>query len=234
MNAPLDRFGRQLEAITDALHAAQTETDTDERHRLLAVIDRAFDAARDEYKTTQHPRPKLRLIKGGLAGGALAAIATRARHHTAALTTAGTAIGAAAVGATMLLGNTQMPPATAAPPAIVTVQPSPHGPQPSPTGTPRAIQPAPPAGPAASTPASEQAESAPHPTVTGGASPSPGIIPTLLPIGTQLPSPPGIPSIPPTVPALPPPVVQPTKGPRCLQLDLLPVLDIGACVARHG
>lgn len=231
MGAPvseqLDRLGRQLDAITEALHVAQEEPDDDERRRLLAVVDRAVDAAREEYKTAR--RPRFRLIKGGLGGIAVASIATRTRGHAATLATAGAAVTAAAVGATLLLGGTQTGPATAAPPSIVTVRPSPHGPRPSPAGPPRTVRPAPAHGTLAPPHALEQVASSPHPSATGAASPRTGIIPTLLPIGGQLPSPPGIPSLPPTVPALPPPVVQPTKAP-CLQLDLRPVLDIGACL----
>lgn len=246
MSEQLNRLGRQLDAIAAARTIAQKEPDDEKRACLLAAVNRARGAALEEYETPPL-RPRFRLLKGGLGGAAIIAVAARTREHATAVTAIGAAAATTAIGATLLLGHPHNAPRTAAapPPPAATSQPSPHTPQPSPNRAQAASQP----GPAAGTdpaPPPVKAISAPGRRGTG-ANPLPGIIPELPLVATHLPAVPGVPSPPPSAPLLPPtgvppvtapttppPATPPAKGEPCLRLDLPPGITIGVCLLRHG
>lgn len=233
MSEQLNRLGRQLEAITQARTIAQEEPDPDERRRLLAVVDRALNAAREEYEEAVRARPRFRLIKGGLAGAGIGAIATHTRKYPAATAAVGVAAAATAIGAVMLYGTGDVqpgaehrPPTAAGPPSA---RSHPNLPRP-----PRSTQPprhAAPTPSATTTPPSwllPVSSTAPSAHASGPESPT---LPTTPPATspTGVPTPPAS-ETPPTEPTTP--ITRPTSAPPglCLNLDLLSLHGINVCL----
>lgn len=249
MDDRIDRLGRQLEAIDLAIQAAQAETDPEEKRHLLALVERARDAARSDYEDVveeDQRRPALRIIKGGLYGAGLAAFTVRARKHPAATVAAGTALASAAVGATILLAQGQHPSDTwAHHPAVTLTAEPPAGPVSPPALTPPAgpqpplspVSSAPPTGgPQAHTPpmlsASDLSPTVPLPPATSS-TPSPSDK-TSAPATTGTPTTSATPSSPTSSPTTSPTTVTSNPGSVCLPLRIRPVLDSRLCLRLHG
>lgn len=236
MSEDLDRLGRQLEAIDLAIAEARTETDPEHREHILDIAQRASKAARDDYEAAKNTcqRPTLRIITGGLSATTvpvgLAVLATQARKHPAGTAAAGTALAAAAVGATLFFGQQHPGHQIASRPPAVT---APSIPGPSASTAPHAPRSSGPAGPPATT--------SPSPAAPPHLSPVP------LPAASLSPAAPTPPDRAPTTtpaspPAAPPPTAGPTSTPPatpvpappsspgvCLGIGLRPILAIRIC-----
>lgn len=230
MSEQLDRLGRQLDAITIARAIAQEEPDGYERDRLLAVIDRARAAALEEYEGAAKTRPRFLLIKGGLAGGVIAAIAAHARKHPSTVAAVGVAAAATAIGTVVLYGTGDAQPATEPKPTAAAATPFSTHPHtlrpPQTTRAPHSAAPSTPGIPAATTPPDELSTlltaSKPHPTPTSSPTSSPtGTTPpphTATPVWTQ--------------PQSTPPTTTAPLG-LCLNLGLPPLVSLDACLPGH-
>lgn len=248
MSERLDRIGRQLEAIEEALETARAEPDPERRNRWLEVVGRATDAVRAEYTAAieeEKRRPALRIVKGGAVIAAMTALADWLRNNLRTHPHAGAVALVAATTAALTVAlvyqglhhNTGTPPLSSGP-SVSASQPASPGPSVSPTPSPTSSSPhpPPPAGettsppPKTSTPPSGASVPPPMmvdaPGTTGAPTSSVKLSPSPpQPTGTPVASPP---TVGPTTGTASPSAPSRPAG-RCVNLDLRPALGANLC-----
>lgn len=216
----LERLGNQLDAIETALEVASRQPAGPQRRRMLASVQRAAGAARQEHRRSLTGAPDLRVIPGGklTTSGSDDASEKTGQKEFAAAAVAITATVVIAVGVTLsLMNHAGHSEALPAPRPSATLKPAPRGQ--SPTAPPPLALPS--ASPSAHVDVLRPADPVEHAMDAQMATQPPTATSTpVAPSAPQNAPSSALPSAPATTSATPP-----ASSPRCLPLHLLGTND---------